>query len=76
MKNKNIYYMYGPTKRAAAVGETLELGVKSAAELGGCSRTYVKPILSALEKIGFINCIQKGCQSSSTSRADIYRREA
>ena len=76
LKDKNIYYMYGQIKRMAAVGDTLELGMKSAAELGSCSRTSVKPILSQLEKLGFINCIQKGRQGSSTGRAAIYRREA
>ena len=75
MKDKNIYYMYGQIKRMAAVGDTLELGMASAAKLGGCSRTSVKPILATLERLGFINCIQKGRQGSSTGRAAIYRRE-
>ena len=75
-KDKNLYYMYGQIKSKIAIGDTIELGLESAAKLGGCSRTYVKPILSKLEKFGFINCIQKGKQGSSTGRSTLYRREA
>lgn len=74
-KDKNLYYMYGQIKRQAAVGDTLELGITSAAELCACSRSAVKPILGKLEKLGFINCIQKGRQGSMTGRSSIYRRE-
>ena len=76
VKSKNLYYMYGQIKRKTIVGDTIELGLKSATALGSCSRTAVKPILSKLEKFGFLTCIQKGKQGSQTFRSSIYRREA
>ena len=75
-KDKNLYYMYGQIKRKINIGDTIELGLVSAAKLGGCSRTYVKPVMSQLEKLGFLTCIQKGKQGSQTFRSSIYRREA
>ena len=75
-KDKNLYYMYGQIKRKTNVGDTIELGLESAARLGGCSRTYVKPVLSKLERLGFLTCTQKGKQGSQTFRSSIYRREA
>ena len=75
-EDKNLYYMYGQIKKSVPVGNTIELGLKSAAELGKCSRSHVKPILTKLEKLGFIHCIQTGKQGSSIGRAAIYRREA
>ena len=75
-KDKNLYYMYGQIKRKTNVGDTIELGLVSAAKLGGCSRTYVKPVLSKLERLGFLTCTQKGKQGSQTFRSSIYRREA
>ena len=62
--------------RPFIVGDTIELGLKSATDLCSCSRTDVKPILSKLEKFGFLTCIQKGKQGSQTFRSSIYRREA
>ena len=76
MKDKNIYYMYGQIKRMAAVGDTIELGLQSASKLGKCSRSYVKPVLSQLERLGFLTCVQKGKQGSQTFRSSLYRREA
>jgi len=75
-KDKNLYYMYGQIKRKINVGDTIELGLESAAKLVGCSRTYVKPVLSKLERLGFLTCTQKGKQGSQTFRSSIYRREA
>jgi hypothetical protein len=75
-RDKNLYYMYGQIKRKINVGDMIELGLVSAAKLGGCSRTYVKPVLSKLERLGFITCTQKGKQGSQTYRSSIYRREA
>ena len=75
-RDKNLYYMYGQIKRKINVGDTIELGLVSAAKLGGCSRTYVKPVLSKLERLGFLTCTQKGKQGSQTYRSSIYRREA
>jgi len=75
-KSKNLYYMYGQIKRKTTVGDTIELGLKSATNLCGCSRSDVKPLLSQLEKLGFLTCIQKGKQGSQTFRSSIYRREA
>ena len=75
-KDKNLYYMYGQIKRKINIGDTIELGLVSAAKLGGCSRTYVKPVMFQLEKLGFLTCIQKGKQGSQTFRSSIYRREA
>ena len=74
--NKNLYFMYGKIKCKAAVGDTIELGMKSAVELCKCSRSDVKPILKKLEKLGFIYCIQKGKQGRHTGRASLYRRIA
>ena len=74
-KDKNLYYMYGQIKRKINIGDTIELGLVSAAKLGGCSRTYVKPVMSKLEKLGFLTCTQKGKQGSQTFRSSIYRRE-
>ena len=74
--NKNLYFMYGKIKRKTAVGDTIELGMKSAVELCKCSRSDVKPILNKLEKLGFIYCIQKGKQGRHTGRASLYRRIA
>ena len=74
--NKNVYFMYGKIKRNAAVGDKIELGMKSAVELCKCSRTDVKPILNKLEKLGFIYCIQRGKQGRQTGRASLYRRIA
>ena len=74
--NKNLYFMYGKIKCKAAVGDTIELGMKSAVELCKCSRSDVKPILNKLEKLGFIYCIQKGKQGRHTGRASLYRRIA
>jgi len=74
--NKNLYFMYGKIKCKAAVGDTIELGMKSAVELCKCSRSDVKPILNKLAKLGFIYCIQKGKQGRHTGRASVYRRIA
>ena len=74
--NKSVYFMYGKIKRKTAVGDTIELGMKSAVELCKCSRSDVKPILKKLEKLGFIYCIQKGKQGRHTGRASLYRRIA
>ena len=54
--------MYGQIKRKTNIGDTIELGLKSASELGACSRSDVKSILSKLEKFGFLTCIQRGKQ--------------
>jgi len=75
-QSKNLYYMYGQIKRKTNVGDTIELGLKSASDLGACSRSDVKSIMSQLEKFGFLTCIQKGTQGSQTFRSSIYRREA
>ena len=75
-QSKNLYYMYGQIKRKTNVGDTIELGLKSASDLGACSRSDVKSIMSQLEKFGFLTCIQKGKQGSQTFRSSIYRREA
>mgnify|MGYP000983664767 CR=1 FL=1 len=56
--NKNLYFMYGKIKCKAAVGDTIELGMKSAGELCKCSRSDVKPILNKLEKLGFIYSVK------------------
>ena len=74
-QSKNLYYMYGQIKRKTNVGDTIELGLKSASDLGACSRSDVKSIMSQLEKFGFLTCIQKGTQGSQTFRSSIYRRE-
>ena len=74
--NKSVYFMYGKIKRKTAVGDTIELGMKSAVELCKCSRSDVKPILNKFEKLGFIYCIQKGKQGRHTGRASLYRRIA
>ena len=74
-KSKNLYYMYGQIKRKITVGDTIELGLKSATNLCECSRSDVKSIMSQLEKFGFLTCIQKGKQGSQTFRSSIYRRE-
>lgn len=74
-QNKNLYYMYGQIKRKTNVGDTIELGLTSASELGSCSRSDVKSILSQLEKLNFLTCIQRGKQGSQTFRSSIYRRE-
>jgi ribosomal protein S19E (S16A) len=74
--NKNLYFMYGKIKRKAAVGDTIELGMNSAVELCKCSKSSVAPILKKLEKLGFINCIQKGKQGRHSGRASLYRRKA
>ena len=74
--NKSVYFMYGKIKRKTAVGDTIELGMKSAVELCKCSRSDVKPILKKLEKLGLIYCIQKGKQGRHTGRASLYRRIA
>ena len=73
--NKNLYFMYGKIKRKVTVSETIELGLTSASKLCGCSRTDVKPTLKELEKLGFIKCIQKGKQGSTSGRSSLYRRE-
>ena len=72
--NKNLYFVHG--KRKAAVGDTIELGMNSAVELCKCSKSSVTPILKKLEKLGFIDCIQKGKQGRHTGRASLYRRKA
>ena len=74
--NKNLYFMYGKIKRKVAVGDTIELGMNSAVELCKCSKSSVTPILKKLEKLGFIDCIQKGKQGRHTGRASLYRRKA
>ena len=74
--NKNLYFMYGKIKRKVAVGDTIELGMNSAVELCKCSKSSVTPILKKLEKLGFIDCIQKGKQGRHTGRASLYRRIA
>jgi len=61
--------MYGRIKRKAAVGDTIELGMNSAATIGQFSKSSVTPILKKLEKLGFIDCIQKGKQGRHTGRA-------
>ena len=68
--------MYGQIKRKITVGDTIELGLKSATNLCECSRSDVKQVMSQLEKLGFLTCIQKGKQGSQTFRSSIYRREA
>lgn len=75
-KNKNLDYMYGQIKRKTNIGDTIELGLKSANELGACARSDVKSILYKLEKFSFLTCIQRGKQGSQTFRSSIYRREA
>jgi len=75
-KNKNLYYMYGQIKRKTNIGDTIELGLKSASELGACSHSDVKSILSKLEKFSFLTCRQRGKKGSQTFRSSIYRREA
>ena len=75
-KNKNLYYIYGQIKRKTNIGDTIELGLKSASELGACSRSDVKSILSKLEKFSFLTCRQRGKKGSQTFRSSIYRREA
>ena len=74
--NKSVYFMYGRIKRKAAVGDTIELGMNSAATIGQFSKSSVTPILKKLEKLGFIDCIQKGKQGRHTGRASLYRRIA
>ena len=74
--NKSLYFMYGKIKRKAAVGDTIELGMNSASNIGQCSKSSVTPILKKLEKLGFIDCIQKGKQGRHTGRASLYRRIA
>ena len=58
--NKNLYFMYGKIKRTITVGETIELGLTSASQLCGCSRTDVKPTLKELEKLNFIKVHTEG----------------
>jgi DNA-binding PadR family transcriptional regulator len=76
MKGKKLYFMYGKIKRKAAVGDTIELVMNDAVELCKCSKISVAPILKNLEKLGFINCIQKGKQGRHSGRASLYRRKA
>lgn len=68
---KTLYYMYGQIKRKTIVGDTIELGLKSATDLGSCSRSDVKPILSNLKKLAFLTRIQRGKQGSQTFRSSI-----
>ena len=74
--NKNLYFMYGKIKRKVAVGDTIELGMNSAVELCKYSKSSVTPILKKLEKLGLIDCIQKGKHGRHTGRASLYRGKA
>jgi hypothetical protein len=74
--DKNLYFMWGRIKRWHPKGHTFAWKTADAAKLAKCSKSDVKRLMSRLEKLGAIKCIQEGKAGSSGGRAAIYRREA
>ena len=73
--NKNMYFMWGKIKRQIVKKDTFAWTNAVAAKQAHCSKGDVKVIMSKLEKLGAIKCIQKGKSGSFTRRANLYRRE-
>ena len=63
--------MYGRIKLWAVVGDTIELGMSSAATIGQSSKSSVTRILNKLVKLSFVGCIKKS-QVGSAHRQSIF----
>lgn len=73
--SKNLCFMWCKIKRRYPVGDTFALPTKEAAEMCGCSKTSVAPLIKNLIKLGALTRIQAGKPGKHSGRAAIYRRE-